>query len=254
MNKLLRELLIIYFYAILFIFLPILVSILIILSHSILFENGILFSLAIILLVIPILATTFFFSVFANLRYIKKVETEYKIKKEYVGVVVTTDKLRFIQYFFIYFSDLMLLIECLKLNNQPYKLLNKFDKKDFDKLVFDQNCRGLYILGHGRKHGLLISKNEMLYYCEYRNAPKKEFIVQMHCNHMKGKSLGNYLCANEEFPTENMRTVSENREYLLSKLKNETNSDAFDIYKSYLLDSLKILLQYLRSIKNKSKH
>jgi len=230
MNKLLFEFLIICFYFISLVFLPILIVIL-----SVLISNGILYIFAVLIIVWVGLAITPFFSLFINIRYLKNVQSEYKTKKEYIGIVITTDKLRFSRYFFVYFSDIMLLIEYMKRTNQPFKLLKKFDKKKFDDMVYDKNCAGLYILGHGRRHGLLISEDEILYYCEYVNAPKKDFVVQLHCNHMKGKSLGDYLCAKEDFLTDKMRTVSENREYVHKKLKKELNLDAIDVFVSFLL-------------------
>jgi len=106
-------------------------------------------------------------------------------------------------------------------------------------MVYNKKCRGLYILGHGRRHGLLISEDEMLYYCEYTDAPKKDFVIQLHCNHMKGKSLSDYLHAKEDFPTDKMRVVNENREYVHEKLKKELNCDTIDIFSSFLLQILK---------------
>lgn len=135
----------------------------------------------------------------------------------------------------------MILIEYLKIKNQPFKLLKKFDKQEFNDMIYDKNCRGLYILGHGRRHGLLISEDEVLYYCEYQDAPKKDFVVQMHCNHMKGKSLADYLCAKEDFPTDKIRTVDENRKYIHKKLKNELNLDTMHIFSSFLLKPLKMI-------------
>lgn len=238
MDRLLYEFLIICFYGLSLIFLPIF-SVLFLLVYCpalILFQNGLLYFLVVSLFALALLATTYLFSLFANIRYLKNAPSKYLVKKEYIGIVVTTNKLRLNGYLFIYFSDIMLLIELLKRKNQPFKLLTKFDKKRFDDMIYDKNCKGLYILGHGSRHGLLISADEMLYYCEYKDAPKKDFVVQLHCNHGKGESLADYLCAKEEFPTDKKRAIHENREYIHNKLKNELNASPFDIFKFYLLE------------------
>lgn len=240
MNKLSYEFLVIYLYALLCVFLPTLIAILIF------FQYPILWALACLLLGWIGFATTIIFSCFTNIRYLKNTPSEFNIKNEYVGVVVTTTNLRVDRYMFIFLSDMLLLIEYLKRKNQSFKLLTKFDKQKFDDMIYDEKCRGLYILGHGRRHGLMISEDEMIYYCEYQDAPKKDFVVQMHCNHMKGKSLADYLCAKEEFPTDKMRMVKENLNYVQTKLKNELNVDTLSIYKSFLFKSLKMIkIQFL---------
>lgn len=248
MNRLLYEFLVICLYGLLLIFLPIFISLLIMIYYSTAFliSNGILYVIMISLLVLSGLSTTIFFSLFANIRYIKNTTSDYNIKNEYVGIIITTSNLKLHRYFFIYFSDIMLLIELLKRKNQSFKLLTKFDVQKFNDMVYDKKCRGLYILGHGRRHGLLISEDEILYYCEYRDAPKKDFVVQMHCNHMKGKSLADYLYAKEDFPTDKIRMVEENRTYIHEKLKNELNLDAIDIFSSFLLKSLKMIKTMLK--------
>jgi len=122
---------------------------------------------------------------------------EYKTKGDYLGIVVTTSNLQFWKYCAIYTSGLILLIGCFKNKKIPYKLLTNFngpfDTKKFKELVYDENCKELYISGHGRKHRLQISKKQNLYYFLYPNAHKKDKVVQLHCNHGGGKSLADFL-------------------------------------------------------------
>jgi len=176
---------------------------------------------------------------FINYLYLQIAPEEFKIKDKYVGVVVTTTNLARYKYLFIYGSGIFLLIEYLKRKNQPFKLLKKFDKKKFDDMIYDENCRGLYILGHGSRHGLSISKDEMLYYCEYANAPKKAkkvFIIQLHCNHLKGKPLAEYLDACTDFSMETIRTIEDNKNYFIDKLREELDIDIFDIFRGYIFE------------------
>jgi len=112
MDKLLYEFLVICFYGLCFVFLPILVAIFLLINYqlSYLISNGILYVFSILLVVWVGLAITLLFSLFVNIIYLKIVPEENKIDDEYVGIVVTTNKLRLDRYFFIYFSDIMLLI------------------------------------------------------------------------------------------------------------------------------------------------
>jgi len=87
-------------------------------------------------------------------------------------------------------------------------------------MVYDSNCRELYISGHGRKHRLQISKKQNLYYFLYPCAPKKDKVIQLHCNHEGGKSLADVLDAKEDFLTNKTRTSSQNIRYFLDKTQN----------------------------------
>lgn len=196
--------------------------------------------------VVAMLAVPFWFLV--NYFYLKIVPEEYKINEKYVGVVVTTTNLPIIKYIFIYESGVFLLIEYLKRKNQPFKLLKKFDKKKFSDMIYDRNCTGLYIIGHGSRHGLRISKEEMIYYCEYATAPTKDFVIQLHCNHLRGKSLAEYLDAYSDFPLETVRKVIDNQIYFSDKLHDELDIDMFDIFRDFIFTSISIVFTKLKTI------
>jgi len=180
---------------------------------------------------------------FINYRYLKIAPEEFRIKDNYVGVVITSTNLELHQYRFIYGSGILLLIEYLKRKNQPFKLLKNFDKAKFKEMIDDKKCNGMYILGHGLRHGLRISKDEVCFYCEFKDAPKKDFIIQLHCNHLKGKSLADFLHAKEDFPTDKKRYDIENRKYFLEKLKQDFNIDTFNIFSDFIKFQIKNILR-----------
>ena len=200
--------------------------------------------------IVTMLAAPFW--LFVNYFYLKIVPEEFRITERYVGVVITTTNLTVYRYIFVYASGIFLLIEYLKRKNQPFKLLRKFDKKKFSDMIYDKNCKGLYILGHGTRHGLRVSKDEMVYYCEFANAPKKEFIIQLHCNHLRGKSLVEYLDAQSDFSMETTRTVNDNQNYFFDKLKEELKIDVFDIFRDFIFASITIVYKKLKVFKIKS--
>lgn len=155
-----------------------------------------------------------------NYAYIKKVEEKGKKKGEkYVAVVLTNKILE--DKLFIYPSGIKLLLMCIKKNKIPYILMKKFDIKKFRELIYDEKCYRLYIIGHGCRHGLKVDKNEMLYYCSFKDAPKKEFVAQLHCNHNGGESLADIIALNKDksYVTDKKRYTWMNRRYCRKLLK-----------------------------------
>jgi hypothetical protein len=162
-----------------------------------------------------------------NKDYLKNAPNEYNIKGEnkYVGIVATTSNLPRENYFFVYCSGIILLIEHLKSKQQPFKLLNehdegkKFDKQKFRDMVNDPNCTELYILGHGRRCGLRISENELYHYFLLAGAPKKDKVIQLHCNHKGYRSLTELLHAQADFKQDSLRFPWQNIYYFLRKIR-----------------------------------
>ena len=154
-----------------------------------------------------------------NADYVNKVVDESKTG-EYIGVVLTNLSRK--DKNFIYLSGIMFLIKYLQNNNIPYKLIQKFDKEQFEEFIYDTNCKGLYIIGHGVRHGLVVGKNEMLYYGSFKDAPKnKKFVVQLHCNTHAGESLADIIAPNmpQSFVPDGCRYTNENLSYFLNLYK-----------------------------------
>lgn len=156
-----------------------------------------------------------------NKKYLKNIQDNYEPGMNYVGAVIPTSNLKWWHYGFNYGSGIMLLIESFKNRSIPFKVLTDFnrvfDKKAFKEMVFDPYCSELYVLGHGVRHGLEISKKEILFYCEFIDAPRKKKVVQLHCNHKGGKTLVKYLDADTDFETKEKRHVAENISYCLGQ-------------------------------------
>ena len=123
----------------------------------------------------------------ANKIYLQSAPKEHLIEKDkkYIGVVVTTTNLSEKKYDFIYGCGVILFIEHLIEKKQPFKLITDVNEKNFSELVKDILCEDLYIVGHGRRYGLIIgkSKDEMIYYKQFKDVCKKRKVVQLHCNH-----------------------------------------------------------------------
>lgn len=161
----------------------------------------------------------------ANELYLKNAPSEYKIENggKYIGIIAITANLPEEKYHIVYDSGPMLFIEHLKELNKPFKLVTDVNKENFSELVNDPNCNELYILGHGRRYGLLITKDKknLLKYSEFEGSPKKDKVIQLHCNHKKGKSLTEYLDAKSDFKERGKRSNWKNMNYFLRKIENK---------------------------------
>ena len=179
----------------------------------------VLLILAIILLIgfISCLIIIVYFSI-VNEKYIKKTKEELNGEK-YVAVILTNKSSK--DEFFIYCSGIMFLIKHLEKSKQPYKLMKKFDFNKFKKFVYDANCSGLYIIGHGTHHSLKIGKGkkEILEYSLFKgfNGPPKDFVIQLHCNNDGGESLADIIAPNtpKSFVSDSYRHVADNLFYFI---------------------------------------
>ncbi|MBU0963067.1 MAG: hypothetical protein KKD48_04150 [Nanoarchaeota archaeon] len=84
------------------------------------------------------------------------------------------------------------LIKYLKKNNKSYVVYNRVNSDQLKNIINDKRVYSILLFGHGERHGLKVGKNEIVYYCEFKNHPKKHLIAQFHCNHYSGKSLSEY--------------------------------------------------------------
>lgn len=80
-----------------------------------------------------------------------------------------------------------------KKTNKNYKIIQKIEKSDFNKIVADDKCKELYLIGHGSKGLFGIGNNtneiiEIIDYSKYSESPKKRIIAQLHCAHIKNEN------------------------------------------------------------------
>ena len=84
------------------------------------------------------------------------------------------------------------LIKYLKKKDRPYRVYNNATSNNIRNIINDKNVKSILLFGHGERHGIKVGRNEVLYYYEFPNHPKKHLIAQFHCNHFNGKSLAEY--------------------------------------------------------------
>lgn len=120
----------------------------------------------------------------------------YREGEKYIAVLIGYPK-RFDKILTLFFG-ISSLIEHMENQGCNHKILNDAKEKELRNVIDDQNCFGIYLIGHGCRHGWRVSKEKIAYYCEFKDAPKKEFVVQLHCNDGGGESLVQILVENED--------------------------------------------------------
>jgi hypothetical protein len=148
-----------------------------------------------------ILIVIILFAVYFN--YYRKYSNAIKTKK-YGNVSKDHTAIIIIEYpghpfkkLFIYASGVDRLVKGLRELEESYVIYPCRSREEFLDVINKSETKKIWILGHGVRHGIRIGK-EVIYYCECQNAPKKDCIVQLHCNHQGGKSLADYLCENKD--------------------------------------------------------
>lgn len=141
---------------------------------------------------------------------------EFLSDKEHTAIILANNYSP--ENFSLYLDGVDLLIKYFKTNEMSYKVYKEVTGKDFKEIVKNQKVKSLYIFGHGCKHGIKFERSDFIYYCELQDAPKKDFIAQLHCNHGGGFSLADYL-AKESYVIDGKRRWWQNRLYFREKLK-----------------------------------
>lgn len=167
---------------------------------------------------------------YSNKYGLDNVELEYNLegKKKYTGIVIVHKNYSDKKSLVTYLSSPMLLIEYLKYKKESYKLIIDPARKDFEKIVEDPNCNKLYIMGHGRLYRFIIgpNKEDTIWYKDFIGYPKKDKVVQLHCNHrdcfFKNRELKNLteiLNADSDFNKKGMITNLNILDYFLSMVE-----------------------------------
>ena len=67
-------------------------------------------------------------------------------------------------------------------NKRPYKIYQISNPDEFKKIVFNSCAKNLWIFGHGARDRLSFGAGIEVLYNDLKNAPKKNFVAQLHCN------------------------------------------------------------------------
>jgi len=127
--------------------------------------------------------------------YVKK-NSQFNSNKNHIAIILANNYYpwRYMTYGF----RIDKLIKYFKRKNLSYKVYSRVNEYDIKKIINNKNTKGIILIGHGQRHGIKIGKNKIFYYCEVIKAPKKDFVIQLHCNHFGGFSLVDYLAKDKK--------------------------------------------------------
>jgi len=132
--------------------------------------------------------------VFFNWWYLRK-NSELDPEKNHIAIILCNGYMP--ERILAYKEDIPKLIKYFKKRNWPYKVYFGVNTKTkLVKIINNPKTTIIYLLGHGIRHGIRINQKEIVYYCEFLKSPRKKFIAQLHCNHMGGRSLVEYISKN----------------------------------------------------------
>lgn len=104
-----------------------------------------------------------------------------------------------------YLQGIGWLLKSFKQAGAQYKVFLCNSPEEFKQIVSEVDANELYILGHGKRSQVYFKEGAHFDYKNLAKCPKKKFVGQYHCNHGGGKSLADYLEAQESDVTMHKR-------------------------------------------------
>jgi len=153
----------------------------------------------------------FFYFYFSGLYYSKKYPSHSSDKNHHAIIMAHKSGIFSIIDDTIYADGIDLLIKFFLKNNKYYKVYRCNNSSDFKKVLKNKKAIKLWIFGHGTRHSIKFSKDDILHYCDVQKYPRKNYIAQFHCNHNGGKSLADYLSPTNNFVDDAKRYLVQNR-------------------------------------------
>ena len=96
-------------------------------------------------------------------------------------------------------NEIESLVRYLNAKGQNFSFYTHAKFDDIEKIMSNKDIKEVYFFGHGDSHVFQLNTDEILYYCEFNNPDKygKEFVHQVHCGTLHGKSLIDYVVPKE---------------------------------------------------------
>ena len=75
-----------------------------------------------------------------------------------------------------------------------FKIYNCFNPDFFVKAIKKSGAQYLWIFAHGDRHGIDFGgKGGYVPFCKLAGTHQRKFIAQLHCSHLTGKTMWEYL-------------------------------------------------------------
>lgn len=105
-----------------------------------------------------------------------------------------------------------LLIHYFVSSSTKFKLYNCHSRECFIDALRTSPAQHVWIFGHGTRHSVSFGNGCVVTFCELKDAPKRDFIAQLHCCHGTGMTLWEYLSKKPGIFTEGWHHYYQNRE------------------------------------------
>ena len=119
---------------------------------------------------------------------------------------------------YMYGCGIDLLIDFFMEKEIPYKLYHCYDLNTFEEIVRNQKAVNLWLFGHGSR-GSIFCGNKDIKYEKLKDAPRKGYVYQFHCNSGNDKSLAEYLSNGRGYVNNRTSNMIQNREHIKQILK-----------------------------------
>lgn len=97
-----------------------------------------------------------------------------------------------------FLSELKVLVRYIKAKKKRFSFYTHATMSDVESIMKDPTAREVYFVGHGSSHMFQLKTDDILYYCEFNNPMySKDYVHQVHCGTPHGKSLSDYVVAQE---------------------------------------------------------
>lgn len=117
--------------------------------------------------------------------------------------------------FYVYGSGVNILIEFLVKKNVKFKIYNCLDPDFFIEAIKKSKAQSLWIFAHGDRHGIDFGGNGgYVPFCKLAGTHQRKFIAQLHCSHLTGETMWEYLSNKPGIFYEGMHSAIQNRELI----------------------------------------
>ena len=118
---------------------------------------------------------------------------DYNSQEPHHAIIIAHKNSASIEKIRLYMDGMDILIKRFRCNKTPtnYKIYEITSKNEAIQIICNPQTTHLWIFGHGARNKLRFDSGN-LYYQEVRNARRKIFIGQYHCNSLFGRSLADY--------------------------------------------------------------
>lgn len=91
-------------------------------------------------------------------------------------------------------SEIKAIARFLEVQGVSHSFYTHATTEDIEKIMRKREIRQVYFVGHGDSHNFCLTNGQVVIYCDYNDpACAKDYVHQVHCGTLQGKSLKEYV-------------------------------------------------------------